>query len=73
MAALWVEIATRVTSSNRLTLHDGSLSVRRAPTPTEMLAAAEMAGMRGATVTRLGPVRMALRWQRSSPAAERLR
>ncbi len=62
-----VWIATRVTTFNRLTRHDGPLSVARAFTPEEMRRIAEDAGLHGARVRRSGPVRMVLRWDRNGP------
>jgi len=63
LAGRLVGLATTLTSTNRLTRHDGALSVRRALTPAELLKAAERAGLSGAVVRRVGPVRMALRWR----------
>ncbi|HKY33905.1 MAG TPA: methyltransferase domain-containing protein [Candidatus Polarisedimenticolia bacterium] len=62
-AWLLVWLLTRLTTSNRLTRHDGPLSVLRAYTPAELLDLAAEAGMRKAAVRRVGPVRMALRWR----------
>ncbi len=61
--AFWlVWLLTRLTSRNRITRHDGPLSVRRAYVPAELRAMAEAAGMRGASVRVAGPVRMVLTW-----------
>jgi 2-polyprenyl-3-methyl-5-hydroxy-6-metoxy-1,4-benzoquinol methylase len=61
--AFWlVWLLTRITSRNRITRHDGPLSVRRAYVPGELRALAEAAGMRGASVRAAGPVRMILTW-----------
>jgi ubiquinone/menaquinone biosynthesis C-methylase UbiE len=59
-AWLNVWLLTRLTTLNRLTRHDGPLSVRRAFVPRELVAMAAQAGMRGAVVRRAGPVRMVL-------------
>ena len=59
-----VYLLTRVTTSNRLTRHDGPLSVSRAFTPGELASLAAEAGLPGAAVRRAGPVRMVLRWRR---------
>jgi hypothetical protein len=53
---------TRVTSRNRLTRHDGPLSVRRAFTVAELGDVARRAGLAGVAVRRAGPVRALLVW-----------
>ena len=62
MAFRLVWLLTHLTSRNRITRHDGPLSVRRAYIPEELRAMAEAAGMRGASVRAAGPVRMVLTW-----------
>ena len=63
--AAWVNVwaLTRLTTSNRLTRHDGPLSVHRAFLPGELREMAAGAGLRGAVVRRAGPVRMVLTWR----------
>jgi ubiquinone/menaquinone biosynthesis C-methylase UbiE len=60
--AAWVNVwlLTRLTTLNRLTRHDGPLSVRRAFIPRELRSMAAQAGLSGAVVRRAGPVRMVL-------------
>jgi len=62
--AAWglVWLATHLTTRNRLTRHDGPLSVERAFTVDELRALAGEAGLTGAVVRRIGPARMVLRW-----------
>ncbi|HZE88257.1 MAG TPA: methyltransferase domain-containing protein [Verrucomicrobiae bacterium] len=55
-SAVWA--LTRLTTRNRLTLHDGPLSVRRSFTPGEMRAAASRLPGEGLTVRRQGPARL---------------
>jgi len=62
LALSLVWLLTRVTSSNRLTRHDGLLSIRRAFTPAEMGELMREAGMGDGKVLRIGPVRMVARW-----------
>jgi SAM-dependent methyltransferase len=64
--AAWylVWLTTRLTTRNRLTRHDGILSIERAFTPIEMARLAREAGMPEAAVAAAGPVRMVLRWRR---------
>ena len=57
-----VWMLTRLTP-NRLTRHDGPLSVRRAWSRHELRAMASRAGLSGAVVRPAGPARMALSWQ----------
>lgn len=60
--AAWLNVwlLTRLTTLNRLTRHDGPLSVHRAFVPDELRAMAAEAGLRQAVVRRAGPVRMVL-------------
>ncbi|MGH9866810.1 MAG: methyltransferase domain-containing protein [Candidatus Polarisedimenticolia bacterium] len=66
-----VWILTRLTP-NRLTRHDGPLSVRRAYSRGELRAMAARAGMHGAVVRPAGPARMALAWQAAAPGETRV-
>ena len=61
-AGVW--LLTRLTTRNRLTRHDGPLSVQRAFTPAELVTSAAVAGLTGAVVRIDGPVRMILSWRR---------
>lgn len=58
-----VWLVTRLVTTNRLTRHDGPLSVERAFTVEEMRGLADEAGLAGAVVRAAGPVRMVLRWR----------
>ncbi|HEY3174893.1 MAG TPA: methyltransferase domain-containing protein [Candidatus Polarisedimenticolia bacterium] len=60
--AAWLNVwlLTRLTTLNRLTRHDGPLSVHRAFVPEELRALAGQAGLLEAEVRRAGPVRMVL-------------
>ena len=55
---------TRITTPNRMTRHDGTLSVQRAFTPDEMASMAREAGLTGAELRRDGPVRLVMTWRR---------
>ncbi len=66
LSLVW--LLTRVTSKNRLTRHDGPLSIRRAFTPAELVELLAEAGMEDSTVRRVGPVRMVARWSAETPA-----
>ncbi len=62
--AAWrlVWLATHLTTRNRVTRHDGPLSVERAFTLSELKSLADEAGLTGALVREAGPARMVLRW-----------
>ena len=62
--AAWglVWLATHLITRNRLTRHDGPLSVERAFTVDELAAMATEAGLAGAHVRAVGPARIVLRW-----------
>jgi len=67
LALSLVWLLTRVTSRNRLTRHDGPLSIRRAFTPPELAELLVEAGMGDAVIRRAGPVRMVARWPGARP------
>jgi len=60
LSLVW--LATRITTTNRLTRHDGPLSVARAFTVAELGRLVDKAGFSGAIVRRAGPVRMVMVW-----------
>lgn len=60
LALLGAWFLTRTVARNRLTQHDGPLSVRRAYTPSEVLALALDAGIPDPVVTARGPARLTL-------------
>lgn len=62
--AAWglVWLATHLITRNRLTRHDGPLSVERSFTVDELASMASEAGLAGARVRAVGPARMVLRW-----------
>jgi 2-polyprenyl-3-methyl-5-hydroxy-6-metoxy-1,4-benzoquinol methylase len=57
-------LAVRVLTTSEVVRFDGPASVEGAYTPTEALALAERAGLRGATAARRWPFRYLLRWER---------
>jgi ubiquinone/menaquinone biosynthesis C-methylase UbiE len=57
-----VWLATHLITRNRLTRHDGPLSVERSFTVDELTSMASEAGLAGAQVRAVGPARMVLRW-----------
>ncbi|MBI3448133.1 MAG: methyltransferase domain-containing protein [Acidobacteria bacterium] len=63
-SAVWA--LTRLTTRNRLTLHDGPLSVRRALTPGEMRAAAVALPGEGLSVRRQGSARLVVTYRHSN-------
>jgi SAM-dependent methyltransferase len=66
-AAVW--LVTRAVSSNRMTRHDGPLSVRRAYTPAELARLAAHAGLSDIRWHRGPPFRQIGVWVRSPPGS----
>jgi 2-polyprenyl-3-methyl-5-hydroxy-6-metoxy-1,4-benzoquinol methylase len=64
-AAVW--LATRAVSRNRMTRHDGPLSVRRAYTPEELAGLARRAGLLDIRWHRASAFRQVGVWTRSTP------
>lgn len=64
-SAVWA--LTRLTSRNRLTLHDGPLSVRRAFTPDEMLSVARRLPEERLEVRRQGAARLVVTFRHPPP------
>jgi len=61
-------VGTTLLSSSRVARVDGPLSVRAARTPSEYRGLCDRAGLRTATIRRVWPERVVIRWQR--PAGE---
>ncbi|MEO1237125.1 MAG: methyltransferase domain-containing protein [Planctomycetota bacterium] len=68
LAYAFTVLGTRLITRSRVVHVDGPLSVRSAWTRDELLALAERAGLRGATVERRFPWRMLLRWSAGGDA-----
>ncbi len=68
-ACVWA--LTRISTRNRLTRHDGPLSVERAFTVEEVAGLSRRAGMEGARVRRAGASRLLLTWTAPRPSGGR--
>jgi len=62
-------VGTSVLATSRVARVDGPLSVRAARTPAEYAALCTAAGLEGATIRRVWPERILLRWRRPGAAA----
>ncbi|MFM7207389.1 MAG: methyltransferase domain-containing protein [Planctomycetaceae bacterium] len=61
-------IGTTILSSSRIARMDGPLSVRAARTPAEYRRLCDAAGLESATIRRVWPERVVIRWLRSARA-----
>jgi hypothetical protein len=64
-------VGTALLSTSRVARVDGPLSVRAARTPAEYRALCGRAGLEDATIQRIWPERVLLRWHRPAPRVKR--
>jgi 2-polyprenyl-3-methyl-5-hydroxy-6-metoxy-1,4-benzoquinol methylase len=64
-------VGTTILSSSRIARVDGPLSVRAARTPAEYRRLCDAAGLESATIRRVWPERVVIRWRRSASGRPR--